>query len=210
VWRKEEKQVLKPYSGIIKDELNVKEIIYTENVSHYQSTFFKLNFKTAGAAFAKLINAVKEYVDHISDTDKKLLLENEQLQINIQGQTVTIEKKHLHVAYQVASGFEMAGDEQLKVILDITLTPQLVDEGQVRELIRVIQDTRKKLDLPIEKYISIKISTIDNVKGKIRQFEELIKENILVHNITYEKLGNSEKHFEVTFDNEIVKVSLIY
>lgn len=210
VWRKEGKRALNPYSGIIKEELNVKNVVYTDDLSHYQSTIFKLNFKTAGTAFAKLVNVVKEYVDHIPDTEKKSLLDNGQLQINVKGQTVTLEKEHIKVEYQVASGFEMTGDEQLKVILDVTLTPQLVEEGQVRELIRAIQDTRKKLDLPVEKYISIKISTMDDVKEKIQRFEELIKENMLVQNISYEKLNNSKQHIEVRFDDEIVKVSLKY
>lgn len=210
VWRSEGNRVLTPYSGIIKDELNVKDVVYTDDLSHYQSTIFKLNFKTAGAAFGKMVNIVKEYVDHIPETDKKLLLDKGQLQINVKGQTVTLEKEHINVEYQVASGFVMAGDEQLKVILDVTLTPQLVEEGQVRELIRAIQDTRKKLDLPVEKYISINISAMDNSKEIIKRFEGLIKENILVHNISYEKLNNSKQKIEVRFGDEIVKVSLKY
>ncbi|GAA3321572.1 hypothetical protein GCM10020331_037980 [Ectobacillus funiculus] len=92
-----------------------------------------------------MVNSVKEYIDHIPDTEKKSLLYNGQLQIDVKGHTVTLQKEHINVEYLVTSGFEMAGDQQLKVILDLKLTPQLVDEGQVRELIRSIQDTRKKI-----------------------------------------------------------------
>jgi isoleucyl-tRNA synthetase len=208
VWRSEGKRLLNAYSGIIKDELNVKDVVYTESLSQYQSTIFKLNFKTAGAAFGKLVNVVKEYVNQIPDTDKKSLLDNGQLKINVKGQTVTLEKEHINVEYEVSSGFEMIGDEQLKVILDLTLTPQLVEEGQVRELIRAIQDTRKKLDLPIEKYISINISASVDVEEKINHFEGLIKENVLVHQIKFETPNNSEQQIEVKFNDEIVKVSL--
>ncbi|MFD0048420.1 isoleucine--tRNA ligase [Actinomycetes bacterium NPDC127524] len=210
VWHNQGKHALTPYSGIIKDELNVKDVVYTDDLSQYQSTIFKLNFKTAGAAFGKVVNMVKEYVDQIQDAEKKSLLDKGYLQINLKGQTVTLEKEHIHIEYQVASGFVMAGDEHVKAILDVTLTPQLAEEGQVRELIRAIQDTRKKLDLPVEEYIAINISAIDDVKEKIQRFEKLIKENILVHNISYEKLNNSKQQIEVRFGDEMARVSLEY
>lgn len=210
VWRSKGERLLQAYTDIIKDELNVKDVVYTEDLSQYETTVFKLNFKTAGAAFGKLINAVKQYVDHILDMEKKALLDYGQLQINVEGQTVTLLKEHVNVEYVVSSGFEMAGDQQLKVILDIKLTPQLVEEGQVRDLIRAIQDTRKKIGLPVEMYISINMSATDDSKEIIQRFEGLMKENILVHQISFEMLNDSEQHIEVKFGDEIVKVSLKY
>jgi isoleucyl-tRNA synthetase len=81
VLRSEEEQLLNDYTVIIKDELNVKDVVYTEDLSQYESTVFKLNFKTAGAAFGKLVNAVKQYVDHILDSEKRALLDRGQLHI---------------------------------------------------------------------------------------------------------------------------------
>lgn len=210
VWRSEEERLLQAYKDIIKDELNVKDVVSTEDLSQYESTVFKLNFKMVGAAFGKLVNAVKQYVDNISDTEKRALLDNGQLQIDVEGQTLTLQKEHINVEYVVSSGFEMAGNQLLKVILDTKLTPQLVEEGQVRELIRAIQDTRKKIDLPVEMYISINISAKDATKEIIQRFEGLIKENVLVHHISFEMLNDSEQHIEVKFGNEIVKVSIRY
>ena len=132
VWTREAKRPLHAYSSIIKDELNVKEVVFTDDLSHYQSTVFKLNFKTGGAAFGKLVNSVKEYVDDMNEHDKVSFLINGQQQFFVNGQTVILEKDHIIVEYQVASGFKLAGDEQFKVLLDVTLTPPLVDEGHVR------------------------------------------------------------------------------
>ncbi|WP_048601009.1 isoleucine--tRNA ligase [Rubeoparvulum massiliense] len=210
VWRSEGEHPLNAYTGIIQDELNVKDVVFTEELSPYLSIIFKLNFKTAGAAFGKMVNSVKEYIDYIPEIEKKLFLDNGQLEIDIKGDTVTLQKEHIIVEYPVKSGFEMAGDQQLKVILDLNLTPQLVEEGQVRELIRAIQDTRKKLDLPVEKYISLHISATEDCKEKIKRFEELIKKNVLVHHINFEILNDSQQHIEVKFNDEIVKVSLKY
>ena len=169
-----------------------------------------MNFKTAGAAFGKLVNAVKEFVDHIPENLKKALLENGQLQINVNDQTLTLKKEHINVEYQVQSGYDMAGDQQLKVILDLKLTPQLVNEGQVRELIRAIQDTRKKLDLPVEKYVGITISSTDFSKEIIRHFEDLIKENVLVNQLIFEPLHNFDKQIDVKFGDELLKITLKY
>ncbi|WP_312472179.1 isoleucine--tRNA ligase [Neobacillus sp.] len=210
VWRSEGKQLLHTYIDIIKDELNVKEVVFTEDLSQYVATVFKLNFKTAGAAFGKMVNSVKDYVNQMPDHEKKSLLNDGQLEIDVKGQTVTLLKEHINVEYVVSTGFEMAGDQQLKVMLDIKLTPQLVEEGQVRELIRAIQDTRKKLDLPVEMYISLDISATEESKEIIERFEGLIKENVLVHDISFDMLNDSEQHIEVKIGEEIVKVSFRY
>ncbi|MEH7352964.1 isoleucine--tRNA ligase [Neobacillus drentensis] len=210
VWCNDGKRLLQAYTNIMKEELNVKNVIFTKDLSQYEATVFKLNFKTAGAAFGKLVNAAKDYVDQMPDSEKKSLLEDGQLEIAVNGQKVTLLKEHINVEYIVSSGFEMAGDQQLKVLLDLKLTPLLVEEGQVRELIRAVQDTRKKLDLPVEMYISLDISTTEESKEIIQRFEELIKENVLVHQISLGKLNDGEQFFEVKFGDEIVKVSLRY
>ena len=153
---------------------------------------------------------MKDYVDQMPDSEKKSLLEDGQLEIAVKGQTVSLLKEHINVEYIVSSGFEMAGDQQLKVLLDLKLTPILVEEGQVRELIRSVQDIRKKLDLPVEMYISLDISTTEESKEIIQRFEELIKENVLVHQISFDMLNDDAQFFEVKFGDEIVKVSLKY
>ncbi|MGV3466384.1 MAG: isoleucine--tRNA ligase [Heyndrickxia sp.] len=210
VWRNQEELPLIEYTNIIKDELNLKQVVFTKDLSQYEKTIFKLNFKTAGAAFGKLVNAIKQYVNQLTEEEKKLLLDNDQLQIEVNNKQVVLKKEHVIVEHVVSSGMQIAGDQQLKVILDLKLTPELLDEGQVREFIRSIQDTRKKLNLPVEKYISIKISASDAVKEKVQHFKGLIKENVLVHHIDYGKLEPSEQQIEVTFGKEIIRISLIF
>ncbi|MEI5909347.1 isoleucine--tRNA ligase [Bacillus spongiae] len=208
VWNNEEKQLLHDYNTIIKDELNIKEILFTKDLSLYNSAVLKLNFKTAGAAFGKRVNAVKTYVSRLNEIEKQRFLDNGQLTITIEDQTVTLLKEHIHVEYVVSSGFEIAGDNQLKVLVDTKLSPDLIDEGQVRELIRAVQDTRRKINLPVESYISITISATEDTRKIIQRFESLIKENVLVQHLHFDNLPESEQLLKVKFGDEWINVSL--
>jgi len=208
VYRGEGERLSQAYTDIIKDELNVKEVVYTENLSQYESAHFKLNFKTAGAAFGNLVNTIKAYVEHIPQTEKKSLIDNGQLLVNVNGQKITLRKEHINIEYTISEDFDMAGDHHLKVLVDTMLTQQLVEEGRVRELIRAVQDTRKKINLPVEQYISIDLSATEATNEVILRFMGLIKDSILVHNVNLKKIADSDRYFEVKFGEEIVKVAL--
>lgn len=205
---KEGKRFSRAYSDIIKDELNVKEVFYTEDLSQYESVLLKLNFKTAGAAFGKLVNSIKTCVENLSTLERNTFMDNGQLQIEVNGQKITLQKEHINIEYAISDGFDRAGDQHVKVLVDTQLSQQLVEEGQVRELIRAIQDTRKKLNLPVEQYISIDLSATEATNEVILRFMGLIKDSILVHTINLKKVADSDQYIEVKFGDEIVKVAL--
>ncbi|MBK3496330.1 isoleucine--tRNA ligase [Viridibacillus sp. YIM B01967] len=210
IWRKENTEALADYTNIIKDELNVKTVNFTNDVSKYESANFKLNFKTAGAAFGKTVNSVKQYVERMPELEKQTILKHGELQIKVNEDLYTLKTEHVLVDYAVTPGFEMAGDQQLKVLLDVELSPPLIEEGQVRELIRTIQDTRKKLDLPVEMYVSLNIVGSTEIEEIILRFDELMRENLLVNEITFKPLEDSSQHIDVHLGVELVKVSMRY
>jgi isoleucyl-tRNA synthetase len=210
IWSGNGNRLSEDYLEIIKDELNVKNVLFTEDISQYETTTLKLNFKTAGSKFGKLVNGVKRYVDHIHDKEIKKLLENGVLNITIDGNELTLKREHVLVESLVSEGYEIAGDQQLKVLLDVKLTQNLVEEGQIRELIRAIQDNRKKLDLPVEQYILINISAKSDVEGIIQRYDDLIKEHVLVDKISFDSLKEYDYSFDVKFNNQILKVSIKY
>lgn len=208
VFCREDKCFSQAYTDIMKDELNVKEVLYTGDLSQYESVLLKLNFKTAGTAFGSLVNAVKSFLEHISQADRNTFINNGQLQVDVNGQQITLQKEHINIEYAISEGFDMAGDQRLKVLVDTQLSKQLVEEGQVRDLIRAIQDTRKKLNFPVEQYISIDLSTTEATNEVILRFMGLIKDSILVRNVNFKKIADSERYIEVKFGEEIIKVIL--
>ncbi|ETT86393.1 isoleucine--tRNA ligase [Viridibacillus sp. FSL R5-0477] len=210
VWQNGDSSSLDAYTNIIKDELNVKTVTFANDITKYESASFKLNFKTAGAAFGKAVNSVKQYVENMPEEEKQTILSQGEVQINVNENSYTLKSEHILVESAVTPGFELAGDQQLKVLLDVQLTPLLIEEGQIRELIRTIQDTRKKLDLPVEMYVSLNIVASTEVKEMILRFEDLMRENLLVNDITFNTLAENEQPIDVQLGTTLVKVAMNY
>ena len=105
--------------------------------------------------------------------------------------------------------YVLAEENGCRVLLDTQLTEDLLQEGQIRELIRTIQETRKKWQLPVEQYISILISADAETKKIIQHYTALLKANVLLNDILFGEVQSGEnviqakifdKEFEITFN----------
>ncbi len=195
-----------PYSELVKDELNIKECLWTNDFSAYETVHYKLNFKTAGAAFGAKVNSVKEYVVNLSDEEKTKLQQTGSVALTIDGEQLTLLKEHVLTESVVKEQYILAEDGSCRVLLNVHLTTSLLEEGQIRELIRTIQDTRKKWQLPVEQYISISIAGSAKAKTIIQQHEALLKANVLLHDIHYVSADHGERNIEAEMFDEKVSV----
>ena len=173
------------YENIIQDELNVKLIKWTNNVADYENISLKLNFKTAGATFGKHVNDLKNYLETISPSEQDSFLLNGELDVHIANQLFKLDRSHVLIESHVSEGYKLAEEGLLKVLLCTELTQDLLDEGFIRDFIRSVQDHRKKLNFPIEKYIDLHIQCSSECQAFITQFERLIKANVLVQQILF-------------------------
>ena len=194
------------YSDIIKDELNVKELVWTKDFSAFETFNYKLNFKTAGSVFGKNVNEVKVYVEQFSEEEKRTLQTKGTLDIVINGQTLTLLDSHVLKESLIKENYVLAEESSCRVLLNTYITEVLLQEGQIRELIRTIQDTRKKRNLPVEQYISITISGSDKVTAIIKQFEALLKVNILLKEIVYKRGSDINEGMTINLFNERVNI----
>ncbi len=135
------------YTAIIKDELNIKQCIWTNDFSAYETIHYKLNFKTAGVAFGQHVNKVKDYVLNLNADEKKSLQRDGAVKLNIEGLEITLLPVHVVNESMVKEHYILAEDTSCRVLLNTHLTEDLLQEGQIRELIRSIQDTRKKMGI---------------------------------------------------------------
>jgi len=182
----------KQYNDIIQDELNIKACIWTHDFSSYETIHYKLNFKTAGAAFGPHVHKVKDYVMQLSEAKKNTLQLKGEIEIVLDNQKSTLLRAQVLKESVVKDHYVLAEENGCRVFLDTHLTDDLLQEGQIRELIRTIKDTRKKWQLPVEQYISISISTDAETKKIIQQYTALLKASVLLHDILFGKC-NQEK-----------------
>ncbi len=201
------------YQNIIQEELNVKNVRWVTNLDGLEEVHLKLNFKTAGAAFGKQVNEVKMSVESLTELEKQKLLADGLLELNVAEQCVVLTKEHILTESQLKDGYELAKDGSLKVLLYTALNEELIAEGHIRDFIRFIQDNRKRLNYPIEKYITLHIDCSQECENLIKKFAPLIRANVLVEEILFDKGVNTStalsyklSHHELEMMLDLTKV----
>ncbi|MGG2071788.1 DUF5915 domain-containing protein [Lysinibacillus irui] len=190
------------YNELIQDELNIKFCRWTHDFSTYERVYYNLNFKTAGAAFGAKVNQVKDYVTTLTNEEKNKLQQQGALDIVIEDQQLTLLSTHVVAESVVKEHYIKAEDSTCRVLLNVQLTESLLQEGQMRELIRTIQDARKKWQLPVEQYVSIAFNGTSEVLSIIQQHETLLQANVLVKALHYGVEWHEETSIDTALFNE--------
>lgn len=181
------------YEDIIKEEINVKQITIETSDSGFVDFTFKLNLKIAGKKYGKNVGAIQGYLKALAPEATRKVVEQGVLSFtNADGETLEIALDELLVEKQAKAGFASASGYQITVALNTDITPELEQEGWVREVVRAIQDTRKKLDLPIEKRIDLTLNVDDELKTAIEAFDHVLRENVLVNQVAFGRIEGME------------------
>ncbi len=175
------------YIDIIKEELNVKEALPMGNEDQFVSYSFKPQLKTLGRRFGKSINAVKEALKNI-DGKKAMeeIKEKNSITVVIDGKEEIIEKEDLLIESKQMDGYVLASDHGITVVLDVSLTPELVEEGFVREIISKVQTMRKSADFDVMDHICLSMHGNEKIEEIVRGNEDEIKAEVLADAISYD------------------------
>jgi len=195
------------YLDIIKDELNVKDAELTEDVSALTTYTFKPQLKTLGRRFGKNINAVKEILAGL-DGQKAMAELNEKgaLVITVDGASEALEKDDLLIESAQMEGYISDSDHGITVVLDTNLTPELLEEGFVREIISKVQTMRKDAGFEVMDHIRVSMQDNDKVKGIIQKNEATIKSEVLADVVEYESADGFTKEWNINGENVILGV----
>lgn len=199
-------RALEKYSDIIRDEINVKHVVVKESSDELVHYEVKLNFRAAGPVLGKNVGVVKGYLEKLSNDEAAKVVQDEKVVVPTDDGDVEVPMDLLHVERVADSGLSMGSNQDFHVVLDTTITEELRLEGLAREIVRAIQDERKAQDLPIDLRVDITLDGDDDVKKAVRQNEGLIRENVLVNQLTIGEAGNM-KIFKV--GNSEVNVAIV-
>ena len=189
------KAVINDLVDLIKEELNVKNVIFTQDLNEYISYDIKPNFKVCGPILGKNI---KEFQDKLKDftQDNISTLENgNTITLNISGNDIDITYDMLDIRINSKEGFNASNEGNNFIILNTTLTDELIDEGIVREFVSKVQQIRKTNDYEMMDNINIYYSHNDKFNKSIKNYIDFIKKETLAIDLI-----ESDENYENTYD----------
>ena len=187
---KAEKAMDKFYTDIIADELNVKEVKFADDVESFISYSFKPQLRTVGPKYGKLLNGIRTALSEIDGTAAmKELRDNGVLVLDIAGNKVELAEEDLLIETAQSEGYVTETDGETSVVLDTNLTPELIQEGFVREIISKVQTMRKEAGFEVMDKIIVYAKDNDKIMDIMKANQDEIKREVLAENII---LGEAE------------------
>ena len=187
---KAEKAMDKFYTDIIADELNVKEVKFADDVESFISYSFKPQLRTVGPKYGKLLNGIRTALSEIDGTAAmKELRDNGALVLDIAGNRVELAEEDLLIETAQSEGYVTETDGETSVVLDTNLTPELIQEGFVREIISKVQTMRKEAGFEVMDKIIVYAKDNDKIMDIMKANQDEIKREVLAENII---LGEAE------------------
>ena len=177
------KNIIEDLTELIKEELNVKEIKFVDDLSIYMNYEVKPNFKVCGPLLGSSIKSFQGYVKNFNYGDIKNLEEGNEVKINLDGKEIRITYDMLDVRITSKEGFNSTHEGNNFIVLNTTLNKDLINEGIARELISKIQQLRKNKDFNIVDRINIYYSHNDEIEEAIEEYRDMIMKDTLAEQI---------------------------
>ena len=188
---------------IIKEELNVKNIIFIKDMDKYMEYIVKPNFREVGKLFGPKVNMFAETLKKLSH-DEISKLRNEEIEIVFDGSTIKVVPNMVDINVKVKEGYCSSNNGKTFVILNTELTDELILEGIARELIRKIQSMRKEMDLVITDRINVYYNGPEKLEETLLKHSDFIKNETLTRLITKDE--NLKECFDINDINVYLKI----
>ncbi|MER2024520.1 MAG: isoleucine--tRNA ligase [Eubacteriales bacterium] len=186
------------YQEIITEELNIKKVEMTDDADSFISYTFKPQLKTVGPKFGKLVGGIRKALTEIDGSAAmKELNEEGTLTLDINGVPVILSRDDLLIDMAQSEGFETQSDGKVTVVLDKKLTPELIEEGFVRELISKIQTMRKEAGFEVMDRIRLYVSGNERLEKIIRDNSGTIGRDVLADDFTVGGTGGYTKDWKI-------------
>jgi isoleucyl-tRNA synthetase len=204
----EEKKALLEMEDIIREELNVKNVIFRDNEEDLVEYEAKANFRLLGKELGKDMKDAAERIAALSQTEIQGLLDGATLSMEIGSRTVEITAGKLDIRRNEKANLRVLNEGSLTVALDTEITKELLQEGDVRDLVRGVQNTRKDMDLAVTDRIRLSLFGSPRLKEAWETFAGYVAEETLAGTVTWEKV-EGQAGIEAGDETWLVKIEKV-
>jgi isoleucyl-tRNA synthetase len=193
-------------SDLIKAEVNVKEIVLLDDASGILIKQIKPNFKALGPRFGKDMGLISKEIQNLSAEQISQFDKEGSLSVIIAGNSVTLSLEDVEISSQDIEGWLVANSNGITVALDITISPELKEEGIARELVNRIQNIRKDTGFEVTDKIKVLLQKNDTLETAVKANEDYIKSETLTEVLVFEEV--LESGTEIDFDGITTKITI--
>ena len=198
------------YQEIIEDELNVKEVVFTDDVRDFTSYTFKPQLRTVGPKYGKQLGGIQK---HLAALDGNAAMDelnaDGALKFDVDGVAVELTKDDLLIDMAQKEGYVSQEDNKMTVVLDTNLTPELVEEGFVYEIISKIQTMRKESGFEVTDHIRVSINGNDKLSEIAQKNKEAISGKVLADELTSGMEYGVSKEWNINGENAVIAVERV-
>ena len=191
IFEEKYKELVGEFESLFKEELNVKEVNWTNDLSKYITTSYKPNFKEVGKVFGSNIKAFTEYLNNISEDDSKKL-ESGKLNITLNDTEYNVDSNYVLKTVNAKEGYKAVMLNYKTVIINTVLDEDLINEGLAREIVSKVQNLRKTSDFDISDRIDMKYNGPKEIKDAINEFKSYIMDEVLALTLTEDENATEE------------------
>ena len=193
---------------IIEDELNVKAVTFRDDMSDFLAYHVKPNFRVLGAKVGKQMNAVKKALEESNGAEvKDALAGGGSYTLHLADGDVTVTAEDVEVTVSQQEGYNCQSYGGVTVALETTLTPELIEEGFVREIISKVQTMRKECGLEVTDHIALDLSGNEKLIAIARKNESFIREITLADSISYDAPAGTNKEWNVNGEKLTISIA---
>ena len=195
------------YQEIIEDELNVKKVVFTDEVRDFTTYTFKPQLRTVGPKYGKQLGGIQKYLGSVDGNDAMdILKEKGALTFDVDGTEVSLAEEDLLIDMKQKEGYVTEADNTVTVILDTNLTDELIEEGFMYEVISKVQTMRKDSGFEVMDHIKVYISGNNRVADVVKKNENAISVKVLADEIVYGASCDGAKNWNVNGEDVTIGV----
>ena len=199
------------YEDIIRDEVNVKKLVFTDDVREFTSYTFKPQLRTVGPKYGKQLGGIQKTLATLDGNAAMDQLNAEgAIKFDVDGVNVELTKDDLLIDIAQKPGYVAEADNTVTVVLDTNLTEELVEEGYVLELISKIQTMRKDSGFEVMDHIRVALNGNDKLSEVAAHNEKAIADKVLAEEIVKNQELENTKEWNINGENVTIGVARVY